>query len=57
MAKKKGDDVDVVSGVNRYITFQDTVNMDWNLEEFAIRAKKTRPGLFGLFGIKYKCTS
>lgn len=49
MAAKKGD-VNVIDGLSRYISFLDAISIDWNLEEFAARAKKTRPGLFGLFG-------
>lgn len=52
LGKKKDEELSVIDGLCRYISFQDVVSIDWNLEEFAARAKKSRPGLFGLFGMQ-----
>jgi hypothetical protein len=50
MDKNKAPVSTVVDGLSRYISFQDVTSLDWNLEELAARVKKSKPGLFQLFG-------
>jgi hypothetical protein len=50
LESKKHKTVSVLDGICRYISFQDAISIDWNLEEFAAKAKKSRPGIFGLLG-------
>jgi len=52
--RRFGNDINqvptVVDGVARYITFQDVISLDWNLDELKDAVKKFRPELFVLFG-------
>lgn len=49
-SKDKPEIINVVNGISRYITFQDVTSIDWNMDDFAIRVKKTKPELFAMFG-------
>ncbi|CAL8091140.1 unnamed protein product [Orchesella dallaii] len=39
----------VLSKVAHFVPYQDILNIDWNLEDFAARVKKTQPGIFAIF--------
>jgi len=39
----------VVDKVAHFVPYQDILNIDWNLEDFAARVKRTQPGIFAIF--------
>lgn len=41
----------VVDKVAHFVPYQDILAIDWNLEDFAARVKKTQPGIFAIFGM------
>ncbi len=40
----------VVDKVAHFIPYQDILSIDWNLEDFAARVKKTNSGVFAVSG-------